>query len=139
MKSKMNPQLSGAVCLVVPGIVRISQKMKLLFAFLVMVLLSITSWAQPNLSASKAKTAGSNSEIDPLYQSLYNMASIAVVIVTIISLLKPIKGLMSSEAGGQGQGDGERKGHLMTLMYIGFAQLIWWLGVPYLIKVGFTG
>ena len=135
----MNPQLSGAVCLVVPGIVRISQKIKLLFAFLVMVLLSITSWAQPNLSASKAKTAGSNSEIDPLYQSLYNMASIAVVIFTIVSLLKPIKGLMSSEAGGQGQGDGERKGHLMTLMYIGFAQLIWWLAVPYLIKVSFTG
>jgi len=104
-----------------------------------MVLLSITSWAQPNLSASKAKTAGSNSEIDPLYQSLYNMASIAVVIFTIVSLLKPIKGLMSSEAGGQGQGDGERKGHLMTLMYIGFAQLIWWLAVPYLIKVSFTG
>ena len=46
---------------------------------------------------------------------------------------------MSSEAGGQGQGDGERKGHLMTLMYIGFAQLIWWLAVPYLIKVSFTG
>lgn len=139
MKSKMNPQLSGAVCLVVPGIVRISQKMKLLLATLVMVFLSITSWAQPDLSASKAKTVGSNTEINPLFQSIYNVLTIIVVLASIIYIVKPLKGLMSSEAGGQGQGDGERKGHLMQLMYIVVAQLIWFLGVPYLIKVAFTG
>jgi len=139
MKSKMNPSLNGAVCLVVPGVVRISQKVKLLFAMLVMVLLSISSWAQPNLSASKAKTAGSNTEIDPLYQSIYNIMTIIVVLGSIIYIVKPLKGLMSSEAGAQGQGEGERKGHLMQLMYIVVAQLIWFLGVPYLIKVAFTG
>lgn len=139
MKSKMNPSLSGAVCLVVPGVARISQKVKLLFAMLVMVLLSVPTWAQPDLNASKAKTAGSNTEINPLYQSIYNVLTIIVVLASIIYIVKPLKGLMSSEAGAQGQGEGERKGHLMQLMYIAIAQLIWFLGVPYLVKVAFTG
>lgn len=107
-----------------------------IYAFVVMFLLVSPLFSQPALSGSQGQGAASDAEISPLYQKIYNILSVVVVIAAIVYIVKPIKGLMSSEAGGQSQ-DGERKGHLMQLVSIIIALVIWWFGVPYLLKLGF--
>lgn len=135
-EKKSTPQLSGASLHAFACFSAISRKAYAFYATVVMLFLSSPIFAQPNLSGSQGQQAGSNADIDPLYQKIYNILSVVVTITAIVYIVKPIKGLFSSEAGSQAQ-DGERKGHLMQLASIAIGLVIWYFGVPYIIKLGF--
>jgi hypothetical protein len=106
------------------------------YALFILMLLSSPLFAQPNLSSSDASATASDAGIQPLYQKIYNIGSVLVTLAALIFVLKPIKGLFSSEAGAQSQ-DGERKGHLIQLGSIAMGLVIWFFGIPALLKLGF--
>lgn len=104
--------------------------------FLYLLLLSSPAFSQINISGSQGQQASSDGSITPLFQKVYNVLSIFVVLIFIIYLVKPIKGLMSSEAGSQSQ-DGEKKAHMQQIATSIIAVLIWWFGVPYFLQLAF--
>lgn len=136
MQKTKTTLLSEAVCNAVACTYAKTGKIVAKALFLYFLLISAPVFSQINISGSQGQQASSDGAISPLFQKIYNVLSIFVVIVFIVYLVKPIKGLMSSEAGSQAQ-DGEKKAHLQQIATSIIAMLIWWFGVPYFMTLAF--
>lgn len=136
MKKSKPALLSAAMRNAVACVKAKSEKIVAKALFLYLLLLSSPVFSQINISGSQGQQATSDGSITPLFQKVYNVLSIFVVLIFIIYLVKPIKGLMSSEAGSQAQ-DGEKKAHMQQIATSIIAVLIWWFGVPYFLQLAF--
>lgn len=91
-----------------------------------------------DLDNNAAHSAATDSNATPLYQKVFNVLSVFVTLFAIFGIYKQIQGIVNPDDTNRNESDSATKGHIKQLAFIVIGLIIWYFGVPFLLKKGFA-